>query len=65
MELEDSPRPEVQALLDGGALRDGLRYGGEREVGPTRVWYLLGAGAAAPGSWEAAAVEAEPMTRLP
>ena len=45
-EREDSPRPEVQALLDGGALRDGLGCGREGGVGPTLVWYLLGAGAA-------------------
>ena len=24
LELEDFPKPEVRALLDGGALRDGL-----------------------------------------
>ena len=37
------PWPEVRALLDGGALRDGLGCGGEGGVGPTQVWYLLGA----------------------
>ena len=45
--LEDSPGPEVRALLNGGAFRDGLGYGGEGGVGPTLVWYLLRAGAAA------------------
>ena len=31
--------------MDGGALRDGLGCGGEGGVGPTLVWYCLGAGA--------------------
>ena len=43
--MEDSPRPEVLALLDGGVLRAGLGCDGAGGVGPTRVWYLLGAGA--------------------
>ena len=47
LELEDSPGPEVQALLDGGALWDGLGCGGEVRMGPTLVWYLFGTGAAA------------------
>ena len=42
--MEDSPGPEVLALLNGGALRDGLGCDGPGGVGPTRVWYLLGAG---------------------
>ena len=56
-ELEDSPGPKVRALLDGGALRDGLGCGGEGGVGLTRVWYLLGAGAVA--------AEEEPTAALP
>ena len=31
--MKDSPRPEVRALLDGGALRDGLGCGGDGGVG--------------------------------
>ena len=65
MELDDSPRPEVRALLNGGALRDGLGCGGEGGVGPTRVWYLLGAGAARRGGWEAGAAEEETTATLP
>ena len=53
--MEDSPRPEVLALLDGGALRAGLGCDGAGGVGPTRVWYLLGAGAS----------EEEPTEELP
>ena len=34
-------------------------------MGPTRVWYLLGAGAAAPGGWETGAAEEEPTAVLP
>ena len=45
LELEDSLGPEVWALLDGGALRDGLRCGGEGGMRPTQVWYLLRVGA--------------------
>ena len=45
--MEDSPGPEVRALLDGGALWAGLGCGREGGVGPTLVWYRLGAGAAA------------------
>ena len=44
--MEDSPNLEVQALFDCGALQDGLGCGGEGGVGPTLVWYRLGAGAA-------------------
>ena len=55
--MEDSPRPEVWALLDGGALRDGLGFNGEGRVGPTRVWYLLRVEVAAPGGWEAGEAE--------
>ena len=44
MELEDSPRPEVRALLEGGALRDGRGCGEDGGKGPTRVSYLCGAG---------------------
>ena len=57
MELEDSPRPEVRALLDGGALRNGLGCGEEGGMGSTRVWYLLGAATAA--------VEVGPMVGMP
>ena len=66
MELEDSPKPEVQALLDDGALHDGLECGREGGVGPTRVWYLLGAGAgaAAPGGWNVGAAKEEPTGGL-
>ena len=53
--MEDSPRPEVLTLLDGGPLRAGLGCDGAGGVGPTRVWYLLGAGA----------LEEDPTTRLP
>ena len=35
--MEDSPGPEVRALLDGGALRAGLECGGDGGMGPTRV----------------------------
>ena len=45
--MEDSPRPKVWALLDGGALRAGLGCGGDGGMGPTLVWYRLGAGSAA------------------
>ena len=55
--MEDSLGPEVRALLDGGALWDGLGCGGEGEVWPTRVWYLHGIGAAAPGGWDEAGVK--------
>ena len=34
-------------------------------MGPTRVLYLLGAGAVAPGGWEAGATEEEPTEALP
>ena len=53
--MEDSLRPEVLALLDGGALRTGLGCDGAGGVGPTRVWYLLRVGAS----------EEEPTTGLP
>ena len=65
LELEDSPRLEVQALLEGEALRVGLGCGGDGGVGPTLVWYLRGAGASATGAWEAAAASAEPTAGLP
>ena len=52
LNLEDS---QVLVLLDGGALRAGLGRDGAGEVGPTRVWYLLGAGAS----------EEEPTVGLP
>ena len=61
--MEDSPGLEVQALLEGGALRVGLECGGDGGVGPTLVWYLRGAGASATGAWEAAAASAEPHGR--
>ena len=35
--MDDSLGPEVQALLDGGALRAGLGCGGDGGVGPTLV----------------------------
>ena len=63
--MEDSPGPEVRALLDGGALRDGLGCGGEGGVGLTQVWYLLGTGAAAPGGWDEVGVVEEPTVGLP
>ena len=53
--MKDSPRPEVLALLDGEALRAGLGCDGADIVRPTRVWYLLGAGAS----------EEAPTTGLP
>ena len=53
LELEDSPGPEVQALLEGGALRIGLGCGGDGGVGPTLVSYLHGAGAGAARTVEA------------
>ena len=43
--MDDSPGPEVRALLGGGALRAGLGCDGADKVGPTWVWYLLWAGA--------------------
>ena len=46
MELEDSPGLEVRALLEGGALRVGLGYGGDGGVGPPLISYLRGVGAA-------------------
>ena len=55
LDLEDSLRPKVLALLDGGALRAGMGCDGAGGVGPTRVWYLLGVGAS----------EEEPTARLP
>ena len=57
LELEDSSRLEVQALLDSGALRDGLRCGGDGGMGPTREWYLLGGGVGT--------AEAGPMAGMP
>ena len=50
----DSPRPEVQALLDGGVLWEGLGYGEDGGLGSTRVRYLL----------RIAAVEEEPTAGL-
>ena len=58
LELEDSSRPEVRALLEGGALRVGLGCGGDGGVGPTLVAYLRGAGAGAIGTLEATTVAA-------
>ena len=63
--MEDSPGLEVRAHLDSGALRDGLRCVREGEVGPTRVWYLIGARAAVLGGWEAGAAEGETTATLP
>ena len=34
-------------------------------MGPTQVWYLLGAGAVAPGGWEVGAAEEEATAALP
>ena len=57
--MDDSPGPEVWALLGGGALRASLGCDGAGRVGPTRVWYLLWAGAIEEEpSASAAAVEA-------
>ena len=57
--MDDSPGPEVRALLGGGALKAGLGCYGAGGVGPTRVWYLLWAGATEEEpSASAAAVEA-------
>ena len=53
--MDDSPGPEVWALLGGGALQDGLGCNGAGRVGPTRVWYLLWAGA----------IEEEPSASAP
>ena len=50
MELEDSPGPEVPALLEGGALRDGRGCGGDGGKGPTRVSYPCGARAIGTGA---------------
>ena len=47
--MDNYPGPEVQALLDGGALRDGLGCDGEGGVGLNLLWYLLKAGAVVPG----------------
>ena len=53
LELEDSPRPNIQALLEGGALRVGLGCGGDGGVGPTLMSYLRGVGAGVAGTVEA------------
>ena len=58
--MEDSPRPEVRALLEGRALRVGLGCGEDRGVGPTLVSYLRGAGAEAIGT----VVEATPVVAV-
>ena len=63
--MEESPRPEVRVLLDSGALRDSLGCGGEGEVEPTRLWYLLGARATTRGVWEVGAAEEKPIAALP
>ena len=52
--MEDSPRPKVRALLEGGALRVGLGCGGDGGVGPTLVSYLCGVRAGATGTVVAA-----------
>ena len=52
--MEESPGLYVLALLDGGALWDGLGCDGAGGVGLTQVWYLLGPGAS----------EKEPTARL-
>ena len=43
--MDDSPGPEVRALLAGGALRTRRGCKGAGGVGPIRVYYLLWAGA--------------------
>ena len=58
LELEDSPKPEVRALLEGGALRVGLGCGGYGGVRQTLVAYLLGARAGAAGTVEDTTVAA-------
>ena len=55
--MDDSTRPEVLALLGGGVLRAGLGCYGAGGVGPTRVWYLLWAGATKEEPSASAAVE--------
>ena len=47
--MEDSLGPEIRALLEGGALRVGLRCGGDGGVGPTLVSYLRGVRTAGTG----------------
>ena len=61
--MDDSPGPEVWALLGGRALRVGLGCDGASRVGPTRVWYLLCVGATEEEpSASATAVEAAATT---
>ena len=54
------PRPEVQDLLEGGALRIGLGCGGDEGVGPTLVAYLRGAEARIAGTIEATTATVAP-----
>ena len=57
--MDDSPGPEVRALLGDGDLRAGMGCEGAGRVGPTRVRYLLWARATEEEpSASAAAVEA-------
>ena len=57
LELEDSPRPKVRALLECRALRVGLGCGGDGGVGPNLVAYLRGAGAGVEGTVEVTTAE--------
>ena len=57
--MEDFPRLEVQALLEGGALQVGLVCGGDGGVGPNLVAYLRGAGAGAARTVEATTAATE------
>ena len=53
------------ALLEGGALRDGLGCGGERGTGSTPGMVPTWVRAAATEAWEAAAASVEPTVGLP
>ena len=52
--MEDSPRPKVRALLEGGDLLVGIGCGEEGGTGLTLVLYLREVGAAATKAWGAA-----------
>ena len=51
--------------MEGGALRVGLRCGGEGGTGPTLIWYLREAGAAATEAWDVVVASAGPTVGLP
>ena len=56
---------EVQAILEGRALRVGLGCKGEGGTGPTLIWFLCGVGATAIEAWGAIAASTEPTVGLP